>query len=720
MIMRRFLVISLLLATLGGKASACAGEGPSHNNYLFSVFPRERMNDVFTDRLNGFWREYMGDADANYEWHAGTIRQRAIERKDREMLDYLTHLDAYLDISSQLRETWSYPTKEQLAQRKAKLQAMVRADQSYRGTRFVAQYHLLRMRAQMLLGQHETNKTFWKQVGKQLPESVYRDMMYNIYAGALLHTGHRQQACDIYAEQGDMKSIKWCVRKHRNLAGIQEFYRENPNSPTLVYLVQDYVNNMQETLDNTGEDGSVSEEWLHEINAVAVNRAEAMQFATFANGVAAEGKTQWPALWKAAAGTIHYLLGDAQTALGELTEAATLDGTPRMKDNARAIGIVARAKAMPLGGSYGKQMVGELQWLDAKIAEERAGRNEYGNHYTDVKDRLCHQVFYPKYNAAGKRNAALAALAMMQDDDLPFNPWNMRSPNYEYDGPAWNADYSTEFFERIDSLRAAQVADYYKYVSKKQKDPLERYFQERAYAEKDYFCDLIGTKYMAEGLFDKAMPWLKQVSLGFLGRQNIAPYMARRDYTLPRWAKEQRTDDDTEGAGRVAIVTNQKLDFCKAVIAQEAKLRLASGDSRAALAYELGKEYYQASYLGECWYLTHYGQSVADTVRTGEKDFVAEAVRCLEIAKQSSDEQLQCDALFALAYIPTEAWCTVEYEWNARTGRGGYVTYSHPEARQYKALLEMARFMKAHPQGLPTYVSRCDVLREFAKGRLDV
>lgn len=57
--MKRFLAISIILSSLVFHPSslyACGWEVYSHNNYMFSVFPREQMNDdLFARRLNSFW-----------------------------------------------------------------------------------------------------------------------------------------------------------------------------------------------------------------------------------------------------------------------------------------------------------------------------------------------------------------------------------------------------------------------------------------------------------------------------------------------------------------------------------------------------------------------------------------------------------------------------------------------------------------------------------------
>ena len=714
--MKRFLAISLILSPLVLHPSslyACGWEGPSHNNYMFSVFPREMMGDLFSERLNEFWKPFADNEATDYRWNKNRIRENVERRGDRELLNYMDMLDAYLDISQQLGDTWNYPTKEQLQERQARLESMITAADNYRGQRLKPQYQLLRMRANMVLGRHQANKTFYEQTVNahlsSLPShaSVYRDMMRNIYAGALLHLGQRQQACDIYAEQGDMVSIKWCTRKHRNLAGIQQLYNENPNSPTLLWLVQDFVNNAQETLD------SVDEEWIKEIGANPVYKAEVMRFIDFANQVAADGKSHSPALWKAAAGTLHYLFGDDATAVDELTEAMTLDGTQRMKDNARAIRIIAQAALSPLPslqGGVGGKSLSELQWLDSKITEERGSKEYYSNHYTDIKDRLCHQILYPKYKKSGKLNVALAALGMMSEDDLPFDDYNYRSPAYKGDKNFWNNDYGSEFFCHLDSLSAEQLVGYYRYAKSQPSDLLERYFLKQVYADDDYFCDLIGTRYMAEGNFKAAVEWLQRVPLGFLSKQNIGCYMVSRSPAKAKWLEDQYLDEDSqEGAGRVTFTANPKLQYCKSMLELESRYQMANETAKTDIAYELAKRYYQASYLGDCWYLTHYGWSCADTVRTGEKDFVATAIDYLNVAKNTTDPKRRQAVLYALAYIPLDPWATVDYDWSS----SAEIIIPHPQSRQYRALQQLATYVRNNPCNVEPYIARCDLLKQF-------
>ena len=242
--MKKFLIISIVILTLCTNAWGCGGEWSQNNHYMFSVFRREMMNsDLFSNRTNLFWKEYTNGKVDSYTWSKEEIMSIAKKKGDNEMVGYLNSLNTYLDICDQLRETWDYPTKAQLQKRRVSLNGIVAKANAYKGSRLKAQWQLLRMRANMVLGNNAANITDWTQKGSKLPASVYRDMMQNIYAGALLRQGQRTKACDIYAKQGDMVSIKWAMRKMRNLGGIKTIYDENPDSPTMNFLVQDFVNN---------------------------------------------------------------------------------------------------------------------------------------------------------------------------------------------------------------------------------------------------------------------------------------------------------------------------------------------------------------------------------------------------------------------------------------------------------------------------------------------
>ena len=712
--MKKFFLISIMALMLSVEGFACIGMG-THNYYLFSVFNREKMGQsLFTERLDAFWKNYTNGLVDEWRWHDKEIYAYAQQKGDKDMVAYLDELKKYLDISDQLQETWDYPTKEQLAERKQTLQNMIVKADAHRNGKMGVQWRLLRMRANMVLGKHQDNLTYWHNVASQLSPSVYKDMMQNIYAGALMNTGNRIEACNEFARQGDMLSMKWGMRNYRNIAGIKTIYAENPNMAVLSYLVQDFVNNAQETLDSytkdeKGEMIPVDDEWMRMVDARVASKQDVDEFIGFAQKVLKEKKTDSPALWKAAIGELQYLYGHHDEAMKTLDEAVKMAGTQRMKDNARAIRLVASVGSKRFQkSSYQKWVVEEMRWLVTKSKEEGG----YYNHYREVMDRLIYTELSPRYEKMGDKNLANALLALYENDSVMWGEQSESMPDN-----SWNPNYSGYYYYELSELSADQLVDYYQWLKTKSKGELEAWAKQAVRMEDNYYLDLIGTRYMSECKFDKAIDYLKNIPWSFLEGQNISYYMAHRDYSKPRWEGRQRFGKDvvTEGAHLATLSKNPKLDFCKDIVNMEAQLPVARQGVREDLAYKLATRYFQASVYGDCWYLTDYGwSSYIDTLSTKERLFVDKTIEYLNISKQSTDMQMRLKSLYALAYIPVEPWCNEDYDW--QTGATTYLPLR--DNHQYKALNELDHFLSIHKNiSTPNYVSKCDVLRMFRKNR---
>ena len=217
--MKKFLILSIVL--LSGLSALACGPSPTPNYYMFSVYNRNQMDDIFATRMTQYWTNYTdGKAD---KWdmmglfHVDTremkestncIVQTALAKNDQETLDYLQLLIKYMQACDAFDENrWNYPTAEEKAAALRDMQYINNRARSYEGARYRAQYGLLVMRTYMMMNKPTSVMQTWETMGKSLPESVYKDKMKNIYAWGLLKSGKRQEACEIYAEQGDMTSI---------------------------------------------------------------------------------------------------------------------------------------------------------------------------------------------------------------------------------------------------------------------------------------------------------------------------------------------------------------------------------------------------------------------------------------------------------------------------------------------------------------------------------
>ena len=205
--MKRF-IITNLLAIMVLPMLACAG-GWTTNYYLFSVYQRNDFSDRMDDITRKNWKTYLGMGDDEYFWfRADDIIKAAQAKNDALMVSYVQNLAKYLDCAREVSyEVWDYPTKEKLAKRNKTLQAIRTYAQSKLKTRLRSQHALLYMRCNMLLKNHQENVGFWEQTASQYIETVYKDMMKNIYAGALYKTGQEAKAGELFAEMGDYNSL---------------------------------------------------------------------------------------------------------------------------------------------------------------------------------------------------------------------------------------------------------------------------------------------------------------------------------------------------------------------------------------------------------------------------------------------------------------------------------------------------------------------------------
>lgn len=693
--MKKFLTTSILMLCATAYALACGGGWPTYNYYMFSVLDYEyHPLDTNTDI---FWQKYSGGAVEEFDGEA--LMDIARKRGDRETQNYLTLLQDYLDASGANDSPWDYPSKEELTRRNQVLSKILNATNAYKGSRYQMQYALLKMRANRALKRHAENITYWKQTASHFAASALRNRMEGIYAGALLKTGKRNEACEIFASLGDEESIKWVARHYCNVAGIRSFYAKDPNSPMLPYLVQRFVNNAQENLDTRNEYGSSDySDWLETLQVLPTEKSDVSDFIKFADEAAANPSVKTPCLYLSAAGFLHYLYGNQRKAEEYLSRAQEADGSDIQHDNLRCLRLLVSTKSSHDAASYESYLVQELNWLNKKIKEtskNSADSDDYyyeDNHYRDVLMRVVYHGLVPYYDNNGQTANAIMLLNLVNNSGENPLPYSM---------------FGSYYTQRLDSLTADETVNYYNMLKSGGDSELQQWAVRQLKADDNYFNDIIGTKMLREERWAEAVEFLKKVPVTYLNNQGIATYTKFYDYGKPRWMGKQHIPKGTDWE-HPNLTSNKKIEFCKDMQKLLKDYGKASGENRYKLAYRLATLYYQASYLGDAWYLTQYGQSTADEQRTYAHDFVAAALNYLEVAKNTTDKSLRTEVLYARAFIPRDKWFITGYD------EQSYEAFYQlqPQSRQFKALQELS---EAARQGAPDYVTRCDVLKLFSR-----
>ena len=682
------ITVSLLVMLLTSlPASACIWF-TNHNNYLFSLYDRNEFQYRADETCTANWKTYLGLPDNEYFWfNPDDVADAARKKGDPLMASYVVQLQRYLECAESVRdERWDYPTKEQLAERRQTLLQVKAYAQGRLATRLRSQHALLLMRCNMLLGQHSANVTFWEQTASKYIETVYKDMMQDIYAGALMHTGRGDEAGQIFAALGDWQSLMTQYYRRRSFQAINEEYRRDPNSAVLPFLLQDFVNNAQEAVDtyDEGFDPIQGKLFVRDIQ-----RSEAMQMCQLARQAATDGKSLHPIMWQSALAWLEYLFDEKKQAQRDIALTESMEGTERMKACARVLRLyitqdpdAPSAQRFSVGDKEDSYVARELQWLDSLI--------KHDEHYYGMKDRIVHQHLAPRYEKAGRRCTALALLH------------SVRANCYD---------------DNIDTMSVSALQNLINYVKNPGTSPLDKYMaKDLQLNDNDQsLLDLLGTKHLRLCQWEKAQQWLRQVPASYYNKKGYAVYAVHRKWTVEPWIKRQWLKEGMEYSDdHETVRENPKLLFAREMQQLEQGMGVLNGLELQQRCYDLAVRYAQASFTGDCWFLMRDGKSYSDTVRTNEIDLQAKARDLLRQTSVTTNAKLREKALFALAYgglySEKQAWC--DNEWDSNLMK--YVAKPRPHSPQYQAF---ATLVKAVAGAESPYVSRCDEYKRYKRYR---
>ena len=715
-------LLLMLACLLTPKATAC-GWDLTDNYYLFYAFKGDRTNrELIRTQLTEWWTRYAGkmvttdDLDALAEevptrmnQSKNPIVRAAYSKNDRPMQQYLALLCEYLSVvPSGEYDPWSYPDEEELAMTRRALLEIANRAARIQATRYAPQIALLRIRALFQAERWQDVVKLYQQTVKTLPESVFKDMASGFYAGALRKLGSDEDAAEIYASLGDFHSATWCVHDGRNLGTIRRLYSRDPNSAVVRLLVQDFVNNAQETLDNSDGDNRLGHNGY--ISRVYAN--EVAQFALLAQQAAANPAVEDPCMWLTAAAWSTYLYGNREEGKALIDQAMTANYKDMSKDIARMIRIVIYSGVEEDLESFDNFVLPELKWLTERIAySEEEGFSPFFN----AAQRIYRRHLAPLYQAHGRSTDARLCIAEAERLYSIGGAETLRPYQVLY---GW--EYASDLLYQDSETLLALYAD----LTNENKRPLTEWLYEQlhpALKQADFYADLIGTRLMKEGKFEKALPWLEKVSLNFLSAQDISYYMARRDYTRERWITARQTLPEVRngfgGEVPTRLQTNQRLTFCRDIIALQNKLQnTATPNEKAKTHYQIATRLFQASLQGDCWYLTeYYRQSDPPSVLLDTLAY-DHLTASAQLALETKEKDLYTRCLFAKAYINLDAkdwnsysFFNYNYDWQTeRYTLAFFPDNQHQQSRDYFTLASHVRSLPSNER--PTYLKRCDVL----------
>ena len=673
--MKKFIVISLF-SVFSLPMMACLWWDTS-NPYLFSMYKQDDFKNRVERVCNDNWKAYLGSTEEYFWFNADDAIKAARQKGDALMVSYLQNLKKYLncvDIEQRKQYEWNYPTANDIAAQKRDLQAVRTYAFSKVKTKLRSQHALLYMRCNMMMGRHQDNINFWQQTACNFIETVYKDMMKNIYAGALYKTGREAEAGEMFAEMDDYESLMTIYYKKRSYLAISQQYKQNPNAKVLPFLLQDFVNNAQEAEDaKTGSLGG-------KLFIRDINQQESWQMQQFCELVVREGKTETPAMWKAAKAWLEYLSGKKQEALKDIEAATALEGTERMKDNVRVLKLYITAAQAKPSDSFDKYLANELEWFKQKEKEDEF--------FGRAQTRIMRQTIFQHY--IDKPEQRLALMCITHD--------------YQYE-------------QAIDTMRVDLLEKFYAYSKSPAKKDFDKYLKSQMQTNDSALVELIGTKYMRIAKWDKAIEWLKNIPVSYYNNNRSRSYLfysLLRKYDVEPWITRQWLREDEAWEKNLKWWKNVKLDFCKEMQMLESSLNLLQGKALEQRYYNLAVRYAQANIKGDCWWLMREAKNCYDTVRVNEVDLGARAIEYLQKAALSNDNDLKIKALFAMGYRELYAnkngkslWTDMVWD-EAKTDYVRKYYRQSPQFRAFQALYDIVNGAKE-----PTYVTKCDEFEQF-------
>jgi len=470
------------------------------------------------------------------------------QNNDKEIIDFLLLAKRCEVARFKRADKWWYPTKEDL--NNYDLQSILDEALAYKGARLKNRYLLQAVRAAYTMESYDLCLNLWHEQIKQLPQSAVKTMCMGYIGGIEFRKGNYQEAIHFYNEGNDQDSFWWCAnyltKENSDVERIKILYQYQPSSEELAVLIQNICRKAEEYANP-----QIFNNWDYYTDSYREHRKRYMELRDFALQVATEKRSIHPAMWQYTAAFLTFLDGKAELALQYAEKAATLDGTPFIKEKIKVFQILLEAYAeKKYDTAFETRFLPKLQWLDSLIVRDINVKNRedywvfkngkwvelhnasikevyndwrtksnYSQYYPfDMMRKIVLSVMLPKYEKqkdytkglllAGMASERLRSLSNFQRIDTSYNE-------------KYHTDFSTDIFNYMDEFPVESVIEYHQLLQSGGRDKFEQFLIARCYKNNDYLNELIGTKYMRLEKFEEAISYLSKVSHTYIKDMNV-------------------------------------------------------------------------------------------------------------------------------------------------------------------------------------------------------
>lgn len=530
-----------------------------------SISPKEIEAAVYDMSLQQLRNEFESGRPSN-AFLAWIVRNDATEIKD-----FLLLAKELEELRVHRKSAWYFPAdkKERFESHEEaeKFHSILVRCRKHTSGFLSDRYGLQYVRALMDLHMYDDCFDFYRKTMSTFPDgNLFKNMAKGYLAGCLHRMGKPDEANRMFAELGDFNSIMNGKKPY-----FKALVENNPESDVIKSRLNHWI----------GYDG----------------RAENLIFIDVADAALSSPKVINRGDWL-------YLKAYVEEIYN--------------RNHKKALELVRRA----LDQSFSRALMrhdAELMELCLSAGQSEV-RNDLG-HYVDKFQSEKRPLFFYVVPALLKQGrvseAILLANFASSIKEYHEDSWTLPNRNHIYH-EVDNDTYANTGFQLMLSRSAQEIADYKKFLTSR--SAIVKKVIDRIRHDDDYLDEIIGTLYMREGNYDKAVEYLSRVSTDYQKSMNLygCGYLDKNpwvDCYMPadKWAYPEKKEDVEESlrstfypenSSRLLSPDDAKLNFAKGMSKLQHAMKTGSADERglARIRYALAR----FNSYNDCWALTRY------------------------------------------------------------------------------------------------------------------
>ena len=527
--------------------------------------------------------------------------------EDEEIYDFLMLAKICENTRGLMNDPWYYPSKND-----GTYMSLIEIEEkakAYKGTRLKDRYALQAVRAMFSAQRYQECVDYWNDVEEDLPDGLIKEMSRSYLVGAYSRIGQIDVALEYFTYVEDLNSIIFCLRRQGKIKDVADelecMAKYAPDSYQIPEILQWVVTGFEPW-------GSADYTYQERMDTTMVNSIDRELFDKLYQlsvKMTRQPMSKNKAIWCYTAAFLADLEAKPHEAWKYIQMATKCPASEFMKESIRVLKIYLDAKVSVYDSAYESRLFNDLKWLDAKIKGEltedlRSNITEYYFYYlrsnisfyywNDMLRRILLAEVCPRMLDRGMQVRALQ-LANLADNmllNLNNNIEGKTLKEYRSSDIYNSIDYCSEFFMMMkDCVTIGDLTAYVNNTQSAQSSAFDNYLNERGFIDKDYFYDLIGTRYLSELNYDKAVRYLSNVSSSYQPRLNTSAYMYRDPFSIAESSLREHK--------------NYKLTFAKEMLRLEKSIASATDQNKKAfdlIRYGTGLR----NSFTYCWILTEY------------------------------------------------------------------------------------------------------------------